>query len=168
MHYFFANICTDEWNIEQDKGRLLSEATEILQKQFPDYHHEIAMFYGQWEQMLKGEILETVQILHQLKKTYKLYGLTNWSAETIQIAYDRFSFFAEFDGIVVSGVEKLIKPDHRIYQLLFDRYNVKPEESIFIDDNEKNIIAARALGLHAIHFNSPSQLKSELEIIGII
>lgn len=168
MEFFLKNICTEDWNIQQDNGRLLTEATELLQKQFPEHHVMIGRFYGEWEKMLKGEIPGTVEILHKLKGHYRLYGLTNWSAETIDIAYNRFSFFSEFDGILVSGVEKMIKPEHRIYRLLLERYGIKAEESVFIDDNEKNIIAAREVGLHAIHFKNPEQLQSELEAMQLL
>jgi len=162
MEYFLQNICTEEWNIEQDRGRSLAEATRELQKKFPEHSDSIALFYGQWEVMLKGEIMETVALLHRLKKKYRLFGLTNWSAETIDIAYRRFSFFKEFDGIVVSGREKLIKPDKRIFELLLDRYSIKAVESIFIDDNLNNVKAAQELGFFAIHFLDAAQLEVEL------
>jgi 2-haloacid dehalogenase len=162
MEAFLKNICTEEWNIEQDRGRLLSEATTELQNKFPEHSDAIALFYGNWKVMLKGEIPGTVALLRKLKKKYKLYGLTNWSAETIEIAYKRFSFFNEFEGIVVSGVEKLIKPDPRIYQLLLNRYLIKAEDSLFIDDNIHNVNAARELGFYAIHFENAAQLEAEL------
>lgn len=162
MEAFLKNICTEEWNIEQDRGRLLSEATTELQNKFPEQSEAIALFYGNWKAMLKGEIPGTVALLHKLKKKYKLYGLTNWSAETIEIAYKRFSFFNEFEGIVVSGVEKLIKPDPRIYQLLLNRYRIKAEDSLFIDDNIHNVNAAKELGFYAIHFENAAQLEAEL------
>jgi 2-haloacid dehalogenase len=162
MEAFLKNICTEEWNIEQDRGRLLSEATTELQNKFPEQSEAIALFYGNWKAMLKGEIPGTVALLHKLKKKYKLYGLTNWSAETIEIAYKRFSFFNDFEGIVVSGVEKLIKPDPRIYQLLLNRYRIKAEDSLFIDDNIHNVNAAKELGFYAIHFENAAQMEAEL------
>ena len=165
MESFLKNICTDEWNIEQDRGRSLSEATIELQNKFPAHSTSIQLFYDKWEVMLKGEIHGTVTILYKLKKKYKLYGLTNWSSETIEIAYRRFPFFKEFEGIVVSGTEKLIKPDLRIYKLLLDRYSIKAEESIFIDDNINNVKAAKELGFYAIHFENPAQLETDLSTI---
>lgn len=165
MEYFLQNICTEEWNIEQDRGRSLAEATFELQQKFPEHSDLISLFYGQWEVMLKDEIPGTVALLHQLKKKYTLYGLTNWSAETIDIAYRRFAFFKEFEGIIVSGIEKLIKPDLRIFQLLLDRYSIQAKESIFIDDNLNNILAACELGFTAVHFLNPEQLETELAAI---
>ena len=168
MEHFLKNICTDEWNLEQDRGRSLSDGTILLQNKFPEFHSMIQLFYDKWETMLKSDIPETVSLLYKLKAKYKIYGLTNWSAETISIAYDRFSFFKEFDGIVVSGQEKMIKPDRQIYHLLLDRYNLKAENTIFIDDNINNIKAAEELGLYAIHFKNPSQLETKLSSINVI
>lgn len=166
--WFLSNICTDEWNIEQDRGRLLSEATELLIKEFPDYKKEIEMYYGQWETMLKDAIPGSVEILYELKEKYKIYGLTNWSAETFPIALKRFEFFGIFDGILVSGEEKLIKPDVKIFEMMMERFGLKPENSLFIDDNEKNVEASRKFGIETIHFTNPEDLRKELAGLGIL
>jgi 2-haloacid dehalogenase len=168
MERFLKNICTDEWNLEQDRGRTLSEGTILLQDKFPEYHSLIQFFYDKWETMLKGDIPETVTLLHNLKARYKIYGLTNWSAETISIAYKRFPFFKEFDGIIVSGEEKIVKPDKKIFHLLLNRYHLKAEHTIFIDDNMNNIKAAKEIGLYAIHFKSASELEAKLLSINVI
>ncbi|HZK61884.1 MAG TPA: HAD family phosphatase [Anaerovoracaceae bacterium] len=165
MEHFLRTVCTDEWNLEQDKGRTLVEGTQLLQKRFPEFHHLIQLFYDKWETMLKGEFPETVSILYKLKEKYKVYGLTNWSAETIDIAYERFPFFKAFDGIVVSGEEKMVKPDERLYHLLLDRYQLKAANTIFIDDNLINVIAAKKIGFYAIRFENPAQLEAELSAI---
>jgi 2-haloacid dehalogenase len=165
MNYFLENICTQAWNEEQDCGRTLAEGTHLLQAQFPEFHDKIQLYYDQWETMLKSDIAGTVAILYQLKPKFKLYGLTNFSAETIGKAFKRYPFFQEFEGIVVSGTEKMIKPDKRFYQILFDRYNVNPTETIFIDDNLNNIIAGQELGLHCIHFTNPENLQTALDKI---
>lgn len=168
MENFLRIVCTDEWNIEQDRGRSLAEGTRLLQEQFPEFHSLIQLYYDKWEVMLHGDIPETVSMLYRLKEKFNIYGLTNWSAETITIAYERFLFFGEFNGIVVSGEEKMIKPDKRLYHLLLDRYNLKAGNTIFIDDNLNNVKAAEELGMNAIHFKSPDQLEMELQSIGAI
>jgi 2-haloacid dehalogenase len=168
MEYFLQNVCTDEWNLEQDRGRSLAEATVLLQKKFPAFHSMIEIFYGKWETMLKSDIPETVALLYKLKPNYKIYVLTNWSAETISIVYKRFSFFKEFDGIVVSGQEKLAKPNKQIFHLLLHRYNLKAENSIYIDDNIQNIRVAKEIGLQAIHFENSSQLETRLSEMKVI
>jgi len=168
MEYFLQSVCTDEWNLQQDNGRSLAEGTRLLQAKFPEYHALIQLYYDKWEQMLKREYPETVAILYQLREKYKVYGLTNWSGETIGIAYKRYPFFKAFDGIVVSGDEKMVKPDKKIYHLLLDRYQLKPANTVFIDDNLLNVIAAKEIGLYAIHYKNPEQLREELSAIKAI
>ncbi len=160
MRYFFEHICTHDWNIQQDAGRPLAEATEEKVAEFPAYESQIRAYYGRWREMLSGAITETVDILTALrqKDKYRLLALTNWSHETFPTALELFDFLHWFEGIVVSGEEKLIKPDPRIYQVLLERYNVTPQRALFIDDNVKNVAGAEAVGLHAVHFQSPQQL----------
>lgn len=164
MSWFLENVCTNDWNMEQDAGRSLNEATQILLDKFPEYHEAIRAFYGRWEEMLKGEIKGTKLILNELHSLNekKLYALTNWSAETFPIAQKRFSFLNLFEGIVVSGEEHTRKPFDKIYQILLDRYDLIAEKSVFIDDNNDNIRAAQSMGFYAILFKSPEQLRSEL------
>lgn len=168
MEWFLENICTDSWNMEQDRGRSLKEATELLVEQFPEWETEIRMYYGEWETMLKDAIPETVEILLELKKKYKMYGLTNWSAETFPIAWDRFEFFQVFEGILVSGKEKLIKPDEKIFERMMEKFHLKPENCLFIDDNLKNVEASRAFGIETIHFLNPEDLREELKKLEIL
>ena len=115
--------------------------------------------------MLGGAIEETVGILDQLIKNphYRVVALTNWSAETFPVALDRFEFLHRFEGIVVSGIEKTRKPFPEIYQLTLDRFDFKADESLFIDDNLRNVLAARDMGIHTIHFKNPKDLSLNLE-----
>lgn len=168
MEAFLAHIGWEEWNLQQDKGRPLAEATKLLQSQFPYYHAKIQQFYDQWDKMLKGEIPENVALLPKLKQKYKLYGLTNWSAETFPIALERFSFFKLFDGIVVSGEEKLIKPDERIFRVILERYHLDPESTLFIDDNRNNIATAKGMGFSTIHVTEQTDLRQELHAMGLL
>ncbi len=165
MNHFLENICTQSWNEEQDRGRTLAEGTQLLQTQFPEFHDKIQLYYDHWETMLKSDIAGTVEILYELKPKFKLYGLTNFSAETIGKAFKRYPFFQEFEGIVVSGTEKMIKPDKRFYQILFERYAINPSETLFIDDNLNNITAGQELGLHCIHFTNPDDLRLQLDTL---
>ncbi|MDH3381892.1 MAG: HAD family phosphatase [Flavobacteriaceae bacterium] len=168
MEYFLTNICTEEWNLQQDKDRSLAEGTQFLIQKFPNHAYFIKLFYERWEEMLKGLIEENVKLISILKPEYKLYGLTNWSAETFPIALKKYAFFQEFDGIVVSGTEKLIKPDPKIFNLLLSRYLLKAQESVFIDDNILNIITAKEIGFHTIHINETTNLEFELKQMNII
>jgi len=162
--FFLSNICTSAWNEEQDAGRSLQDGTELLITQHPQFEAEIRAFYGRWKEMLGGQIEETVEVLKELKECnqFKLYALTNWSNETFPLALVTYPFLQWFDGIVVSGREKIRKPDAAFYHLLLDRYELDPSSTLFIDDNERNIRGAAACGIDGIHFTSAMQLKSEL------
>ncbi|GAB2703062.1 HAD-IA family hydrolase [Mucilaginibacter koreensis] len=164
MKDFLATVCTPDWNEEQDGGRSLQEGTELLVKQFPQQEANIRAFYGRWEEMLGGAIEGTVELFKQLKQSghYKIYALTNWSAETFTIALQRYEFLNWFDGIVVSGTEKMRKPDAVFYRLLLERYQVNPHQALFIDDNYRNILAAQRLGIQTVHFTGADELQQQL------
>jgi 2-haloacid dehalogenase len=164
MKEFLATVCTSDWNEEQDAGRSLQEGTDLLVNQFPEHEAHIRAFYGRWEEMLGEPFWDVVEIFKQLKENnqYKIYALTNWSAETFPIAQVRYDFLNWFDGIVVSGAEKMRKPTPEFYHILLNRHQVKPEEALFIDDNYRNILAAEKLGINCIHFIDAEQLKGEL------
>jgi 2-haloacid dehalogenase len=168
MEYFLKEVCTDDWNLQQDKGRPLAEATRILQDEFPEHAVKIRLYYDQWEKMIKGDIPQNVALLRKLKEKYKLYGLTNWSAETFPIVFNRYPFFTLFDGIVISGEEKLIKPDKKIFELMLERYHLEAKNALFIDDNVKNIHAAKEMGFATIHVKENTDLKTELYAMGLI
>ena len=169
MKWFFDEICTMDWNENQDAGYPLQQATEERVKLFPEYEEWIRIYYGRWEEMLGKQIDGTVTILKQLidNPNYKVVALTNWSAETFPIALERFDFLHWFEGIVVSGTEKMRKPFNEIYELTLNRFNIEASQSLFIDDNARNIEAAKKIGINTIRFNNPTQLKSELKSLNI-
>ena len=170
MEYFLNNICTPDWNVQQDKGRLIADANELLIAQFPKYKNQIEAFYGRWEEMLGGPIQPTVDILKELvdAKKQRIYALTNWSAETFPVAIRDYDFLQWFEGILVSGDEKMIKPDLAIYDLICKRYNIDPTTSVFIDDSLKNIKGCEKYGMKGIHFQTGEQLRGELEEMGVL
>lgn len=166
MEHFLADICNGEWNIRQDAGRPFAEAVKELQAKFPEYAEAIQMYDDDWEKMLKCELPESIDLLKELKfMGYGIYGLTNWSAEKIGYAFANYSFFSLFDGIVVSGVEKVVKPDRKIYEILLERYSLKPGECVFIDDNQDNVDMAKVLGINAIRFDKIGNVKEHLETL---
>lgn len=167
MKWFFDEICTSEWNLNQDAGYPLAKATEERIAMFPEHKELIEMFYGRWEEMLGDAIDDTVEILAQLRNRFKVVALTNWSHETFPVALEKFDFLHWFEGIIVSGEEKTRKPFQDIYELTLNKFNLTAETSIFIDDNYENIQAANALGINGIHFKSPEQLKEQLSTFNI-
>lgn len=170
MQWFFDTVCTNDWNENQDAGYPLQKATEERIALFPEHEELIRMFYGRWEEMLGEAIDGSVTILKSLieNPNYKVVALTNWSHETFPIALERFEFLHWFEGIIVSGTEKTRKPFAEIYELTLNRFNITAENSIFIDDNFRNIKAGEALGINGIHFESPNALLDQLKTFSII
>lgn len=169
MERFLAEVCTGAWNERQDAGRPWSEAVATLSAEFPERASMIAAFRDRWTEMLAGPIHASVAVLAELKaRGVRLYALTNWSHETFPLALQMYDFLHWFDGIVVSGEERLIKPDPRIYRCLFDRYGVEPAHAIYIDDARRNVDAAAALGMHAWWFQGGDGLRAWLASHGLV
>ncbi len=162
--FFLAEVCNDQWNVQQDAGRSIAEAELELIPKFPHYEKEIKMYYKNHRKMIRGVFEESVNILKKLKdKNYDCYVLSNWSAETFEGMTDDYPFLKLFDGLLISGEDKLIKPDHAIYQLARDRFNLNPEETVFIDDKLENIQAAQEMNFKTIHLTDPNIIKTEIK-----
>ena len=167
--WFLQNICTSEWNDQQDAGRSFDEAIRELIGKHPEWEDAITAWGSRWQETIKGPIHDTVNILRKIKsdRSKSLYALTNWSAETFPWALENFEFLHWFEGIVVSGIEKTRKPHPEFYKILLDRYQINPTTALFIDDNIKNVKGAQAVGLTAIHFENPRKLEDALTLLGV-
>lgn len=153
MEWFLANICSATWNLEQDRGRSFAEAVAECTARFPDWEAYIRAYDERWIETLDGTISENVALLRRLDQAgVPLYAITNYSAEKFGLTRTLFSFFGMFRGIVVSGEERLVKPDPRIYWLLFERYALDPTTCVFIDDSTANVSGAQKAGMTAIHY----------------
>ena len=160
---FLATVCTPEWNAEQDRGRPFAEGVAELVERHPEHAAAIAAYHERWPEMVAGDIPGTVEVLAELRAAgVPLYALTNWSAETFAITRGRFEFLEWFDGLLVSGEERVTKPDPAIFQLLLDRFGLDPTATVFVDDSEANVAAARRLGFDAIGFTGHEELRREL------
>jgi 2-haloacid dehalogenase len=168
MERFLAEVCTMEWNGLQDAGRSIAEGTTERITAFPQSEALIRAFYDRWLEMLGEAIEGSVQLVHELKAGgYRVLALTNWSSETFPRAQRLYPVLGEFEGIVVSGREGMIKPNPAIYRLLCARYAVSPERAVFIDDNPVNVEGAQSIGMHGIHFRDPKQVRSALISLGV-
>ena len=165
MEHFLSEVCHPHWNFLHDKGALsFGKSIPDLQHRHPEYSDQIAAWWDRWPEMLNGQIDRTVHVLEDLKKggNVRLFALTNWSAETWKFATERFEFLNLFEDILVSGKEKLAKPDPRIFELACARFKLNPRETLFIDDVEKNIQQARELGFMTHWFSDPVKLRRQL------
>ena len=168
MERFLAEVCTAEWNAQLDGGLPWDVAIDDLSRQHPAQRDLIVAFRERWTEMLGGAYDDTVDVVVDLRASgVPLYALTNWSAETFDLARPSYPFLDWFDGIVVSGAEGLRKPDPRIFRLLLERYGLRPETTAFVDDVEENARAAAALGLAAVHFRDAPGLRRDLVRLGL-
>jgi 2-haloacid dehalogenase len=161
---FFQETSFAKWNESLDAGVRFEELVPRLSSKYPHYAHLFAAYRERWEETLVGPLHGTVELLYELKQKHTpLYALTNWSAETFPHALKRFDFLSLFEGILVSGAEKLIKPDPKIFTLLLERYRLDPSHTFFTDDVEANCAGALASGLHAHRFTHPDALRAAVQ-----
>jgi 2-haloacid dehalogenase len=168
VDHFLTTICPPEWNLEQDRGREWRFAEELLIAKHPAYAEPIRAWRARWHEMVPGAIDGTVEILKQLKQSgVPLYAITNFASDTFKEAQTRFPFLAtSFMDIVISGQEKLLKPDAAIYQVLLKRNQLKASDCVFIDDSPKNVAAANSLGITGLLFESPEKFRADLSALG--
>ena len=165
---FFAETEFDAWNIQMDAGLPFAEGIASHSRKFPHHRALFEAFFDRWHETVGEPIAESVGIFHALRQRgIRTYALTNFSAETFPLAIARFPFLNDFDGTVVSGIERLVKPDPAIYRLLMQRHAVEASRAVFIDDRLENVEAARKLGLHAIHFVDAKALRPALRGLGL-
>jgi len=166
---FLSTVCTQSWNERQDAGRSFAEGCAVLKQAHPQHSELIDAWFSRYEEMLGGAIEGSVAILSELHaKQLRLFVLSNWSAETFPFALRRFEFLRWFNGVLLSGEVGLIKPDPRIFQLLFEKYDIDPAEAVFVDDHARNVATARELGMPSIHFTDATTLRQELGRLGLL
>ena len=156
--FFTDNVCNREWFTRMDRGENMDVCVSELQARYPLYADAVAMFRDRWFEMCNGEIPGMLELIQDLKsKGVGVFGLTNWPAETFTEARRRFRTLASIDNYVVSSSVKFAKPEPAIYQLLLSKYNLNPEECVFIDDRKDNVDAAKALGMEGIIYPGSAQ-----------
>jgi 2-haloacid dehalogenase len=169
MERFLAEVCTPDWNTALDAGRPFAEAVAELSGMFPGQRELIGAYDTRWPEMVRGSIEDSVAILAELReRRVPVYALSNWSAEKFRLMRDRHEFLGWFDGLVISGEVRMVKPDPQIFEHLLSTFALTPSQTVFIDDNAANVAAAGALGMTAIRFTSPPDLRRELEILGLL
>jgi 2-haloacid dehalogenase len=169
MEFFLENVCHGDWNLEQDRGRSFDDGVKEATGRYPEFAAEIAMYRDRWMEMVPGAIEGSVKVLEDLHdRGVPLYAITNWNGDTFRATRGRFPFLARFRDIVVSGDEKLLKPEPAIFELLAKRNGIVLGNSIFIDDSLKNVKGAEATGMTGHHFTSPDSLRAALVAIGVL
>lgn len=162
---FLAEVDFFEWNLANDAGRPIEENIAELCARFPQHCDLIHAYDLYYEDSILGPIEPVVSILGALKQAgYSLYGLSNWPAGKFASVRARYPFFGWLDGMVISGEVGVAKPDPRIFDLLLAKIGRPPQECLLIDDSPVNVSAASSLGFQTIHYQSPAQLLSDLEL----
>jgi len=169
VEWFVGNVCTQDWNLEQDLGRSFADGVKVLTARFPEHADAIAAYDLRWHETVLGPIDGTVGILEELRQRgTPLYAITNFNQDKFRETLERFSFLRTFRDIVVSGDERLLKPDPAIYRVLLERNGIDAAACVFIDDSEKNVRGAEAVGMKAIHFTTPQVLRADLAGMGLL
>ena len=164
LDFFLNEVCNESWNLRQDEGRSIKDAENQLIPKFPEYEKQIKMYYLNHRKMIRGTFSLSIEVLNNLKNlNYPCYVLSNWSSETFIGVTENYPFLKQFDGMIISGQEKLIKPNIAIYNLAVERFNLNPSETVFIDDKIENIISAKKIGFNTIHLEDPSSIKKDIE-----
>jgi 2-haloacid dehalogenase len=169
MEHFLANVCTSEWNLQQDAGRPFAEACALVKSQHPDHSAMIDAWFERFDEMMAGPIRGTIEVLADLREAeVPIYALSNWSAETFPFAEKRFKFLQWFRGILLSANVRMVKPDTRIFQRFCETFSLNPKTIVYVDDLQRNVEAATKIGMHAIHFTDPASLREQLRQLGFL
>ena len=169
LEYFVTHVVTPEWHFQHDAGRPLAEMTAERTALYPKYKNEIDAYRTRFNETIPGPVAGSLEIVHELaERAVPLFAITNFGAEFWAMFRPTQPIFDHFGDIVVSGVEKMVKPDPDIYALALRRFGLKPGEAIFIDDNHDNVVSARANGFAAHHFTDAEKLRRELVDLNLL
>ena len=169
MEALLADVLNHAWNLERDKGESWAEAMAALKVEYPAWAEIFDAYTERWPETLAGSHDATVAILHELKeRRVPLYALSNWSAEMFPHAEEKYDWLELFDGVVVSGRVKMIKPDREIFDYLLNTFQLRAADLLFIDDHEPNVVAARSYGIAAHLFRGAEGLRRELVARGFL
>lgn len=168
MEAWLAEVAPGTWNHEMDRGKPFAEAIAERTALYPQHAELLGEWQTQWERMLGEAIEESVTLLADLRTAgYRVAALTNWSAETFPVARARFPFLGWFEDVIISGVERLAKPEPEIFEIALRRTGFVAETTVFIDDNQPNVTAAASLGMRTILFTNAEACRADLRELGV-
>ena len=162
--WFVEHICTMNWNVQMDAGKPFSQGIAELTATYPEWADAIAAYRTRWPEMIGGPIPGMEEFVRRLKAAgYHVYGLSNWSWETFSTIMNDYPVMDVLEGKVISGLEHVIKPDRRIYEILLTRFGLEPSETLFVDDNADNLEGAAVVGIQTLQFVHPDLFVKDLE-----
>ena len=166
---FLSHVGTLDWHAATDRGVTFADNIAALSAEHPDHAEPIAAWWDRWDEMFSGTIAETESVIEDLAaRGVPQFGLTNMSSESWPGVQAMSPVFRHFQDTVVSAVERVIKPEPRIYEIVLERTGLEPADLLFVDDSAANIAAAAALGFHIHHFTDPAALRPAIEKHGLL
>ena len=164
MSFFINNISFPLLDTRCDAGITIEVAVNDAIEKFPEFEREIKLYYPNHGNMVGSFFQKTVDVFYKIKELhYPCFVLSNWSAETYEGMEETYPFLKDFDGKIISGRDFLIKPDPAIYKLAISRFDLIPQETLFIDDRLDNIEAAQKLNFQTIHLTNPSLIHELID-----
>ena len=169
INFFFKNICTWEWHINQDIVYDTRPATEEKIKKHPEFQEAINALYGRFQEMIVGVYSENLSIALGLKKkNIPIYILSNFPGDQFDIFASNHDFVEEFDDMIISGKVGIKKPDPKIYKLCISKFNCNPNKTLFIDDRPENTKAAAIEGFQTITLDQPNKLSDYIKKFDLV
>lgn len=169
LDWFLLNVVTPEWHFQHDAGRPLADMLPERIAQFPQYKSHINAYAERFNETIPGPVAGSLALVQQLAdNSVPLFGITNFGSEFWQSFRPTAAIFDFFTDIIVSGDEKLVKPDAAIYNLALERFGTSAEQCLFIDDRLDNIEAGEARGIKGHHFQDAATLERELKALALL
>ncbi len=168
LDFFLREVCPMSWHARLDAGALYGDVIAERARAYPRYAQTIRAYDPRWQETIVGPIGESVRVLERLRAAgAPTYAITNFPAEKFDETCALHPFLQGFDGVVVSGRERVTKPDPAIFRLFLARFGLEARDCVFIDDSPANAAAAAALGFHAVRFEEPERLAGQLAALGL-
>ncbi|SFP79658.1 HAD family hydrolase [Sphingomonas rubra] len=166
---FLRDVVTIEWHFQHDAGRDFADTSAELTALHPQHAELIAAWGPRFAESIPGPVADMPALVERLDEAgVPLFAITNFSHEFFPpFRAAEAALFDRFRDIIVSGAERLVKPDPAIYHLALDRFGLRASEAVFIDDNAANVSAAAAFGMHAILFTGAADLIPRLRALGL-
>ncbi|HWV61601.1 MAG TPA: HAD family phosphatase [Sphingopyxis sp.] len=169
LEWFVTNVVTPEWHFQHDAGRPLAEMVPELKAEFPDHAPLIDAYAARFNETIPGPVPGSIELVERLDDAgVQLFAITNFGHEFWEGFRPTQPVFDRFRDIIVSGTEKLMKPDPAIYALAIERFGIDPAGAIFIDDNAANVAGAESAGIAAHHFRGAMELERDLVARGYL
>ena len=169
LEWFVSHVVTPQWHFQHDAGRPLAEMVPELKAEFPEHEALIDAYAARFNETIPGPMPGSIELVERLDAAgVPLFAITNFGHEFWEGFRPTQPAFDRFQGIIVSGTEKLMKPDPAIYALAIERFGIDPAGALFIDDVATNVVGAESVGIAGYQFKDAATLEAELSSRGYL